>query len=446
MPKKIPQLFPNQTVYSTIFELTDAQKLAIQSIQIDKLHSNPIKQKQALKIIENWIAHIWQAMHYIIDSQFESTKKNKRVTKLVAEFKQEFHDKLLSFIANPDHGIVHSFFVYKGMLYLSKKEGQPIQKNSTQDLHAQLFALLHDMMQDLPFTLIKNKKTAHINQKNDHARIMAELIKNTGNHFGFDPKTIEEFSFGILVHDSSYFNIYYEDQLNHISKLGHDSDKLLGASNKTDPYSLTESMLKRNYEANRGPKGSYLIRTELDTEYRNKIKYGDRCLSDSVSLVKKEFTLQMYTNTGKKMAQKRVEAALEQIRSVYGYFYDLTKEFIDTNIIPNLGKKNSGITISTVGMDQEETPLEFSKLSKNTFKQLITDLYNTPIRLNIADPDKKKFTKRYNLQTDARGLKLHVQHAKQSIDIYLDPSIARFYFMPNGKETFINEITKAFSS
>lgn len=446
MSKYIPQLFPNPDVYNITADLSDELAAALQAIQLEKLHANPKEQKKALKLIENWVNHIWTAMHFLVDSQLASSNKKSKRAQLISEFKQEFHDKLLSFISNPDHGIVHSFFVYKGMLYLSKKEAQPIETNSSHDLQAQLFALLHDMMQDLPFTIVKNKKTARINQKNDHAKIMAKLIKQSGIHFGFDEQTIEEFSFGILVHDSSYFNLYYSEALNYISKLGHDSDKLLGASTKTDPYSLTESMLKRNYEANRGPKGSYLIRTELDSAYRSKIKYGDRCLSDSVSLVKKEFTLQMYTNTGKKMAQKRVEAALDQIRSVYGYFFDLTQEFIDTNIIPNIGKKNTGITMSTVGMDQDEIPIDYTKLTKSKFKKLISDLYKTPIQLHIAATDKKKFSDRYNLETDARGLKLHVQKKDSNTDIYLDPSIARFCFMPNGREAFIKEITQAFSS
>ncbi len=444
MSKHILQLFPNPNIYEKQVVISDAQKSAIQNIPVEQLSAYEEEQQHALEIIENWINHLLHIMNFIADSEQNSPKPFE--TQDILQFKQEFHDRSLSFITNPDHGILHSFFVYKGIIYLSEADGNPIQKNSVQDSHAQLFSLLHDVMQDLPFTISKNDQTEKYNQKNDHAKIMAELIYASGTHFGFDPQTIEEFGFGILVHDSSYFNTYYDEKLNYLSKLGHDSDKLLGASYKTDPRSVTESMLKRNYEANRGPKGSYLLRTELDKEYREKIKYGDRCLSDSVSLVKKEFTLKMYTKSGKKIAQKRVQAALDQVRSVYGYFFDLTQKYIDEVLIPDLGKSNSHLILSTVGMDQEEKPIDIMSLNKTALKKLVNNLYNTPIKLKIGKNDVKKFSDRYDLSTDARGLKIHVLDTQTNKDVYLDPSIARFYFMPNGREKFIQEITQAFTS
>ena len=439
MPKQILQLFPNPSIYKQNVEISPAQKLAIQNIPVDQLSPNQEEQQQALEVIENWMNHLWQGMHFIINSQTSKTSET-------LEFIQEFHDKSLLFISNPDHGITHSFFVYKGILYLSEQDGSTIHENSEQDIQAQLFALLHDVMQDLPFTLSKNNQLENINQKNDHAKIMAELIYSSGTHFGFDAQTTEEFGFGILVHDSSYFNVHYSEKLNYLSKLGHDSDKLLGASYKTDPRSVTESMLKRNYEANRGPKGSYLLRTELDKKYRAKIVYGDRCLSDSVSLVKKEFTLQMYTESGKKIAQERVKAALDQVRSVYGYFFDLTAKYLEETLIPNLGKTNSQLLLSTVGMDQEEKHIDITSLNTATLKKLITDIYNTPIKLKIREDDIKKFSDRYDLSTDARGLKIRVLDTQTNTDVYIDPSLARFYFVPNGREEFIHEITQAFTS
>lgn len=444
MPKYTLQLFPNSNIYKKQTTISDEQKSAICHIPVEQLSTSREEQQQALEIIENWIHHLSHVMHFIVDSQLINSQSLE--TQEILAFKQEFHDKSLSFITNPDHGIVHSFFVYRGIVYLSEQDGNPIQKSSIQDIHAQLFALLHDAMQDLPFSIAKNDQTKNCNQKNDHAKIMAELIYSSGTYFGFDTQTIEEFGFGILVHDSSYFNIHYAEKLNYLSKLGHDSDKLLGASYKTDPQSVTESMLKRNYEANRGPKGSYLLRTELDRNYRAKIVYGDRCLSDSVSLVKKEFTLKMYTKSGEKIAQERIKAALDQVRSVYGYFFDLTAKYLDEILIPNLEKINSQLLLSTVGMDQEEKPINISKLNKKTLENLVNKLYNTPIELKISEDDIKKFSDRYNLSTDARGLKIRVLDTQTNKDVYLDPSIARFYFLPNGREKFTHEITLAFTS
>ncbi len=153
-----------------------------------------------------------------------------------------------------------------------------------------------------------------------------------------------------------------------------------------------------------------------------------------------------FPQSGKKIAQERVKAALDQVRSVYGYFFDLTAKYLEEILIPNLGKTNSLLHLSTVGMDQEEKPIDIKNLNTDSLKRLINDIYNTPIKLKIREDDIKKFSDRYDLSTDARGLKIRVLDTQTNKDVYLDPSIARFYFMLNGREEFIREITQAFTS
>ena len=97
-------------------------------------------------------------------------------------------------------------------------------------------------------------------------------------------------------------------------------------------------------------------------------------------------------------------------------------------------------------MDQEEEPIDIKNLNTDSLKKLVDDIYNTPIKLKIRKDDIKKFSDRYDLSTDARGLKIRVLGTQTNKDVYLDPSIARFYFILNGREEFIRAITQAFTS
>lgn len=422
----------------TLVNIPSSLLSAIDKIDKSRLGETTTEQDSAIALISKWVKTIWETMIFISDKINHNPNEKSR-------FYSDFEEKLAEFISHVDHGIVHSYFVYKGMLYIDKKEKQELFPDSIKDKQAQLMALVHDSMQVLPFNLENEKfRLTYKNPKNNHADIIADIIQECGQLFGLSDEFLKPFVFGIRVHDSSYKNEYYPEKLNYISKLLHDSDKIFGASIKTDISALTESMLKRNYEANRGPKGSYLHRSELDLDYANKIEYGDRCLSTSVFLIRREFTINMYTHVGKLIAEQRRALAIDQVKSVYGYFFDLTYDYINNFIIPHIQTSMPELKITIAGMDQEEKPLETKLTSKSELATLIDDLYKTPIKLNIDDEDIEKFCQRYNLSTDPRGLKLHIHNVEKNDDVYIDPSIARFCFVPNGRETFLNEITAIF--
>jgi hypothetical protein len=435
-------LIPNLEYNSQVEPVSDDLKQAIDLVINEKLNQNSEELQKIKEIMENWVSLLWNGMLLILNSQ-DFTHEDKEA------FKQSFYDKLKELIINPDHGIAHSYCVYRGMIHLSQLDGQPIQPNTIEDTQAQLMALLHDAAQDLPFAIQVNGFLSDSNQKNEHARIMAAIVKLYGSKFGFRTKEINQIAKGIQHHDISFHGYLLEaDQISYVAQLLHDADKLFGASLDTDIQSLVKEMLKRNYEANRGPKGSYLIRTEFDEERRSRVRYGDRCFSDSVSVVRKEFQLPIYTQAGQEIAQQRREIALKHIQEVYGYFFDLTNNYLKDNLFPKLGNLDPNIQMSITGMDQPERLLTPVPKSKKELLKLLQQLYSTPIKIDFSKNGVEKISDRYNLNTDARGLKIHIVNLTLSNtrdrDIYLDPSIARFCLIPNGKDLFLAEISKAF--
>lgn len=432
------QLFQNNEIYSKTGDIPTILEKQIEAVLSEEFKDSEENEEFAYETIKNWVSSLWKAMNYFVDLQQLPEQDS-------VAFKKKYLQGLLEFIAHKDHGILHSYFVYSGILHLAKQDGKPIVSGSCQDQQAQLFALLHDIAQVLPFSAYNSGHISRMNQKNEHARILSALVKMFGIKAGFDKKATAEFSFAIKTHDSTYSNVRYPE-IDYIFQLGHDSDKIFGSSMKKDIKTITKGMLKRNYEANRGPKGSYLLRTELTKTYRNNISYGDRCLSDAVSLVRREFGIEMYTQAGRRIAEERRNSAMEQIKEVYGYFFDLTKAYIEDKVLPILGKQKSNLIVTETGMDQVEKPLRYMPTTRLELQNLFDTLYETPIRLAIDPVDEKKYTDRYNLETDARGLKIHVVDTNTGKDVYLDPSIARFCFSQDGRERFLEEITTAFQN
>jgi len=402
---------------------------AINNIDSTKLGTNQAEQKAARDIITNWVTTVLNVLDILFDDlEPEASQKSK--------FIREFTKGFINFITHKDHGITHSYCVYKGMIHLSQLDGKKIKAGTKNDRLAQLFSLLHDIMQIVPSGF--NGKLANSNPKNEHARIIGALSRMFGKKLGFDSETVRELTFGLLVHDSSYRNVYYWEKLAYLYKIGHDADKIFGASIQTDVEIIAREMIARNYQANRGPNGSYVLRTDLTDSYRKKIQYGDRCMNDAVSLVRKEYETQMYTKAGEKIASERERVSAKQIISEYGRFYDLTANYISENIFPQ-EKVNPLLKMTIVGMDQEEKQLNRRIKNKTQLKLLINRLYRTPIQLKQAH----KFIGRYS-ENSARGLKICVLNLATEEEIYLDPSIARFCFMQNGKKKFLKEIAKAF--
>lgn len=439
------RLFPSLDQFKDNIPVPESVHTATNSLDLSRLGKTEQEQQEAKKIIDNWAKTLWDSMVFLSKNNDSSTLEKIR-------FHDEFETKLVDFITNKDHGIEHSFFVYKWMLHLAQKDGNPIDPNSEDDKKAQLLALLHDVMQSLPFALSDAQNPfaqRYSKPKNEHAKIIADLTKIFGMSLGFDRQTVKQLSYGLEVHDSSYAGTTaeHENKLDYLSKLLHDADRF-GASLETDIPTLTAGMLKRNYEANRGAKGSYLVRDDVLEETRDRILYGDRCLIDSVSLVRKEFELKMFTEAGKELAKQRRAARDEQIISVYTEFYDMTNDYISDVILPNLGTENSQIILTIDGMDQVEKPLEQPIQNAEMLQSLINKLYETPIALKLNEADRARFQERYDVDSDARGLKIHVQNipdAQIKTDVYIDPSIARFCFMENGREQFQNLIKLAFT-
>lgn len=429
---KTEQLFPNAALYEKTVELPHGALQALSKIDKTKLGKTELEQQQALKTIENWAQHLWYAMTAITREQQLDSKKQK-------SFQTLFEQKLIEFIQHPDHGITHAYYVYLGTRRLAALDLLKLTKSD--DAQLQLLCLLHDSMQMLPFAH-QQEKMGHLarsNQRNEHARIIAAITYKFGKQFGFDKRTIRALSFGLQKHDSSYANEYYPNgKLSQLSQLLHDADKLYGASYEADITSLVAGMLKRNFEANVGAKGSYLIRTALTRKYREKLTYGDRCYSDSIAVILRELGLKMYTNSGRKVAKERRVAAVAEMQKVYGEFFDETRDFIHTTLIPNL-KNPQALEIRIIAMGKEPKHVAVP-MSENKLQSIIERLYNKPLLL-----DKKYQRKNYKL-TDARGWKLSVTEAKTGKVTFIDPSIARFCFKSNGREQFIKTLTRAFKS
>jgi 5'-deoxynucleotidase YfbR-like HD superfamily hydrolase len=395
-------------------------------------------QAKAKETISSWVKILWEAMVDISDEvNANNIEKNT--------FYKKFKAKLIEFITHPDHGITHAYHVYKGMLYLDEKENKKLVPDSKLDKRAQLMALVHDSMQVLPFDIKgDNCELKYNHPKNEHAAIIAVITKKFGHVIGFSPETIAETIFGLKYHDRSYNNEKFNTEFDYISKLLHDSDKIFGASGSVDVSNLVSGMLERNYQANKGASGSYLLRN-LSLEIRNLIIYGDRCYSDSVSLVRKEFKLEMSTITGKKLASERRKFAIQQVTKVYGKHFDLTKKFINDNLkqeLVKLGTDSANLVLSIVGMDQEKKLIQKGDINNlDQLEKLINELYETPIKIikPIINPD------RYDKDA-ARGLKIRVFNNETKSEFFIDPSIARFCFRENGRTEFLELITRVFSS
>ena len=438
------RLFPNTAIYENNLDAIRVPQTAneniaatVKKIETKELGETDTEKAQAQQIITNWAITLWQSMQFLLKSQNFPKEQNE-------QFEQEYLDKLLEFILHPDHGIVHSYFVYKGILHLAKLDAKPIAPGSVEDQEAQLFALFHDVMQTLPFAIKKNTKKgkfATINQKNEHARIMAVLTRRFGTKLGFDQKVVRNFAFGVQEHDSSYDKKMYPEKLGYIQMLGHDADKIYGASIKTDADTITKAMLERNYEANRGEKGSYLLRTEKTKADREKFRYGDRWFLDCIAVIIRELTIEMYTQAGKEVAQLRRESAIDQIHIVYGNFFDLTNSVITQELYPSSEHLPDFLELSITGADQLTQPLSIPTRPEDLCA-VIDFLYNKPL---ILEP--KNHRPGYNPETDARGWKISIKTRNTDNLIkerFLDPSIARFCFIADGRELFLTAITEAF--
>jgi hypothetical protein len=419
-------LFPNEEVYQNPVDLPDSAQTAINSLEKSILGNTQAEQIQAKQILQNWSKTLWQGMIYIT----HDVQKDDRET-----FRSQFETALSDYISDPDHGITHSLFVYLGMHHLIEIDQQNISE--TQDQQLQLLALLHDAMQTLPFSLPEktNGILAQKNQKNEHARIIGALTRLYGKQLGFDQKTTRALAFGLKEHDSTYNGVFYPNgEFTYLSKLLHDADKLYGASNQTDTEALLYGMLLRNFEANRGMKGSYLIRTELDAEYRSKIKYGDRAYSDSLAVIFRELELPMYTPAGKAIAQERKIKAIEAMHTVYGDIFDQTAITISKIMTPAINGELEDATFSIAAIGHPAESVEIQ--SQQELHSQIETLYEKPLILP------KKYQRNGYEETDARGWKLLITVSGKTYCI--DPSIARFCIQDDGRQLFLDKLTEAF--
>lgn len=421
-----PQLFPNTEVYQDTEDFPAEAQNALDSLDLTVFGEEEAEQQRAREVLQNWGETLWHGMIYL-------TRYMPDEDRFV--FRQDYVEKLAEFIAHPDHGITHSYYVYYNAGHLVEMDD--VDLSESQDAQLQLLALTHDVMQILPFSMPEKTtgQLAQKNQKNEHARIIGALARMYGRSLGFDKQTTASLSFGLRKHDSTYDNQFYPNgELGYLSKVLHDSDKLFGASMHTDAQRLVSGGLKRNLVANDGVKGGYLIRTELDAGYRGKLKYGDRCFSDSVAVVFRELGLPMYTEAGKKVDAERLEHAMEQMQVVYGEVFENTNRLIFSEIIPMLQNQDQNMRLYSSGMDQGEESVSIQTAQE--LENLINKLYNRELTLS------EKIKRNGYQDSDARGWKLFAEIDGQTHAI--DPSVARFCFQEDGKEVFFAELKKAF--
>lgn len=348
-------------------------------------------------------------------------------------FAQAFETALADFIVHPDHGMTHAYFVYSGMRYLHELEtGRDPDENV--DIELQMLALLHDAFQSLPYQ-VAGEKCGIVSkvQKNDHARIVAKLLRVFGKKFGLPESKIAELSFALETHDSSYEGEIYPDEMPFTGALLHDSDKLFGASSNTHPQKLARGLFFRNAVANYSSSGAYLVRN-LDPDYRSKITYGDRCYSDGFSLALAEVSFPMYTQSAQTIAAERRKYALQELLSVYELIFDTTQTQIEKTILPNLNTPSLQMFADALG--HEPNRIE-TITTPSEFQAAILQLYDTVLTL-----PKEYHRNSYVTPNDSRGWKIVVFFGKQKFTI--DPSIARFCFAPNGKADFLQLVEQAF--
>lgn len=414
------RLLPNQQLYSdtgsNLLHIPSNLTEVLDSLDYSAILTNGSSNSSDIQqFLAAWVNEVVVIFNTFFLHELEAQQLN--IEKLI-HIADTFTQQLLDFVSHTDHGIMHSLCVYHGMKFIADKENMQLS-----DSKMQLLALLHDCIQTIRIPSLGEIKIRAINQRNEHAEIIATVFAQIGQFLGFQSEEVEELALALKYHDSTYNGeIITDSKYTMLAKVLHDADKILSATTTPDPRLLLSTSLKRNLLANNGEVGSYLFR-DLDEEYRSKWHYGDRCYCDSITVVRAEIHLHFYTQTAREISQQRKVYLNEEIEHIYGSLFDET-----FNLLQSVLQPIPTCTLFCVGMDQ--TPEEITTPLTNSIQlqMLILNLYERVLQLQSIND-----SERYNIDSDARGWKLKV--VLPDTECILDPSVARFCFTQNGKLT-----------
>ncbi len=327
--------------------------------------------------------------------------------------------------AKVDHGAWHSYYVYEGERWMAQQEERATE---VADTFLQAQAVLHDIMQFLPFNSPTTGESLPGDQRRRHAIASAALVQTFGSIFGLSSVEVHELSQAIRVHDD-----VFADKMHHISYAGQllsDADKLFGAALPAEePEIIVSKTIERNYTGAHLADGSgwYIFRDD-SSEGRAQWQYGDRWNRDGVSAVKKGmFDIQFYTEVGQKLAQERRDIFARDLEKNYTPMFDEAEVFIKDwkELVEQQGVKN--IPVKLVGKNQPAgLPLNYYSIA-----EAVRTAYNR--ELDTLAPE----SRRPGCTPKGWMIKLGER--------ILDPSIGRFVMMENGRNVFFEELRKVFA-
>jgi hypothetical protein len=336
-----------------------------------------------------------------------------------------------------DHGGWHSYVVYRGMTWLAEQDGRQLN-----DALAQAAAVLHDLVQTLPWVDISTGRTLTGNQRRLHALAMAKIIQRLGSLLGFEPQQIKELSLAIRIHDDVYAGVKH-DNLPYLAEVLSDADKLTGAvlphgsvsefCHEQLPDSIRMSVQRNaNGGINYKGVGWFNLNAELTATQRERWEYGDRWNLDSISALRREFFgLQFYTPAAQDIGQHREGLALDLILEQAGQRYDEVAAWI--------------AFAQETRQSEPATPLEYVALGFDRGAKIKETVpANVPLVTAIKLAYQRVLEVPPAVQKSgfvARGWKLAIAGRPD----LLDPSIGRFVVDPelNGREGYLAAVTQA---
>lgn len=317
----------------------------------------------------------------------------------------------------PDHGIWHSFNVYQGMKWISQQEGQ-----SLPDHLAQAAAVLHDLVQSMPWIHPTDGRPFKSNQRKLHAVAMSKVLHQIGPLLGLKPEDVRDLALSIRVHDAAYQGRHYAD-LPYMAQVLSDADKLFGALAPMGTVAdFVQNQLRSSVELaiTRNAKGGlykgvgwYYFNPDLTLEQRNLWRYGDRWNLDSVSALRREFFQMMYyTSTAQVIDQHKQTIAAEVIIDQARISYDRANQWV--NEYKRRVAAGERVNMYWVGLGFEKGDRLVERVPDDvTLPEALRLAYDRPLEVppTVAKPG---FT--------AKGWKLSLEDG----GILLDPSIAQY--------------------
>ncbi|MBI3620540.1 HD domain-containing protein [Candidatus Roizmanbacteria bacterium] len=217
--------------------------------------------------------------------------------------------------SHPDHGAVHSYNVFQGMMHLAKLDGRFYPARSG---FCRAAAVLHDLFQFLPMEDPVSRQ---------HPQRMAQAVRYFGAKFNLSTQTVSELARAIGHHDDSLFSKKPPANLPYESRLLAHADRLYGAGLSESAEELVRTALLRNRTGGFQPQGWHFIR-DFTLEERRGWRYGDRWYSDNISAVRGDLQGNFQTAAAQAIAEARKAVFPDVAASVYGADYAASRQVL----------------------------------------------------------------------------------------------------------------------